>query len=288
LWFFRWGQTNLFPKVGEWFVLPTIYLTPASFFKAQRDMTANRTFLVIVSLNDQQKRSNMDRKRASWLVLGLAAIWSCGCDVSVNRSIRVRDGEHAGGQTTVNGSIHVGSRCRIDGDLRTVNGSIDVGDDSLVGGLDTVNGRIALGARVEVDGDASTVNGSIRSGSGSRVHGRLTTVNGRIELQKSEVDDALSTVNGDILLRDRSRVHGDIVIRGRRGRFSPDRRITIRIEDGSVVEGGIDVRDPGNKVEVYIGQGAEVKGEMRNAKVIREKPDWAENPAGATAPPAGR
>lgn len=229
----------------------------------------------------------MNKKQALGLLL-LSFVLFCHCDASVNRSIRLRDGEHSGGQTSVNGSIYVGARCRVDGDCRTVNGSIQVGDDSQVGGLDTVNGRITLAARVEVDGSASTVNGSIHSGSGSKIHGRLTTVNGRIELKQSEVDEDLSTVNGDILLLDRSRVHGDIVIKGRRGHFSGHRHLEIRIENGSVVEGNIDVRDPENKVEVYISKDADVKGEIRNAKVIREKPAFVESPVAEKTPEAGR
>jgi len=229
----------------------------------------------------------MKKNQALGLLL-LSFILFCNCDVSVNRSIHLRDGEHSGGQTSVNGSIYVGARCRVDGDCRTVNGSIQVGDDSQVGSLDTINGRITLAARVEVDGSASTVNGSIHSGSGSKIHDRLTTVNGRMELQKSEVDEELSTVNGNILLLDRSLVHGNIVIKGRRGHFFGNRHIEIRIEAGSIVEGNIDVQDPENKVEVYISKDADVKGEIRNAKVIREKPAFVESPSAGTAPEAGR
>ena len=212
----------------------------------------------------------MNRKKAFWLVFGAAALLCCGCDMSINRSIRVSDGEHSGGLTSVNGSIHVGARCRVEGECQTVNGSIEVGDGSQVGDLDTVNGRIRLAANVTVDGSASTVNGSIVAGGGSKVRGRLTTVNGRIELRNTEVDEEVSTVNGDIGLLAKSLVHGDIVIKGRHGRLFDHSRITIRISEGSRVEGGIMVRDPDVDVKVYISKDSAVLGKIENAQVIKE------------------
>ena len=59
------------------------------------------------------------------LLMGLFSallVLNCGCDASVNRSIHVGDGEHSGGLNSVNGSIHVGSNCSVDGNCRTVNG----------------------------------------------------------------------------------------------------------------------------------------------------------------------
>jgi hypothetical protein len=212
----------------------------------------------------------MREKHAILLFLALSFIFFCGCDMSVNRSIHVNDGDHAGGLTSVNGSIHVGARCRIEGDCQTVNGSIQIGDASQVRGLDTVNGRISLGASVEVDGDVSTVNGSIVCGAGSKVHGKVGTVNGRIELKNCEVDEELSTVNGDIDLLAKSLVHGDIVIRGRHGNLFDHSHLDIRISEGSLVEGGIIVRDDDIDVKVYLSKDSAVKGEIRNAQVIRE------------------
>lgn len=200
----------------------------------------------------------------------LVAVFLYGCDVSVNRSVHLRDGEHSRGMTSVNGSIHVGARCVVDGNCRTVNGRIEVGDDSKVGDLNSVNGRIRLGANVDVDGNAKTVNGSIDCGSGSRIHGRLSTVNGRIELRNTEVDEEVSTVNGDVLLREGSVIRGDIVIKGRQGNFFDQPRLEIRISEGSRVEGGIMVRDADIKVKVYLSKDSTVKGEIRNAQVIKE------------------
>jgi hypothetical protein len=205
-----------------------------------------------------------------FVLLLLSFLFIYGCDVSVNRSVYVHDGEHSGGHSSVNGSIHVGSRCRVDGNCRTVNGSIQVGEDSQVHGLDTVNGRISIAARVEVDGNAKTVNGSITCDSGSKIHGRLSTVNGRIELKNSEIDEEVSTVNGNILLLEKSLVRGDIVIKGSHGHLFDHQHLEIRISEGSQVEGGIFVRDSDVEVKVYLSKDSSVKGEIKNAQVIKE------------------
>jgi len=84
------------------------------------------------------------------------------------------------------------------------------------------------------------------------------------------VSDEVSTVNGDVLLSEKSVVRGGIVIKGRHGHFSSHDRVEIRVEGGSIVEGGIDVRDPERKVKVTIGKDSTVNGEIRNAEVIRE------------------
>lgn len=214
----------------------------------------------------------MKTKIAAMAFLLAAAILFWGCDVSVNRSVHVRDGESSHGLTSVNGSIHVGSRCRVDGGSHTVNGSIEVGEGSQVETLETVNGRITLAAGVVVDGSAKTVNGAIECGVGSRIHGRLGTVNGRIEMANTEVDEEVSTVNGDVRLREKSVVRGGIVIKGRNDHFfgGHDHGLEIRVEGGSTVEGGIDVRDPDRKVTVYVDKDSKVNGEIRNAEVVRE------------------
>jgi carbonic anhydrase/acetyltransferase-like protein (isoleucine patch superfamily) len=102
------------------------------------------------------------------------------------------------------------------------------------------------------------------------VLGQVATVNGRVELTRTVVDRDVSTVNGDVRLGDRSVIRGSIVIKGRRGIFSGGRLLEIRIEDGSTVEGGIDVHDANRRVRVYIGKDSAVKGQIRNAKVVKE------------------
>ena len=204
----------------------------------------------------------------SFLVLSFLSF--CACDASVNSSRHLADGERSAGLTSVNGSIHVGANCTVEGNCRTVNGRIEIGDNSRVEELDTVNGRIVIGANVEVDGDAGTVNGAIECGPGSKVRGRVSTVNGRVELRNTVVNDEVSTVNGDVRLSEKSVVRGRIVIKGRQGHFSHGDRLEIRVQGGSIVEGGIDVRDPERKVTVYVDKDSKVNGEIRNAEVVRE------------------
>jgi DUF4097 and DUF4098 domain-containing protein YvlB len=205
----------------------------------------------------------------SFLIMSFLSF--CACDASVNSSRRLGDGERSQGLSSVNGSIFVGARCVVDGSCHTVNGRIEVGDGSTVDNLETVNGRIAIGAAVTVNGDAETVNGAVECGQGSQVHGRLGTVNGRVELRGAVVADEVSTVNGDVLLREKSIVRGSIVIKGRQGHFfgGHGHGLEIRVEGGSVVEGGIDVRDPERKVKVYLDKDSVIKGEVHNAEVIR-------------------
>ncbi len=209
-------------------------------------------------------------KKAMFPVLAAALLALGACDAGVNRSRSLADGSRSGAMSSVNGSIRVGAGCMVDGGCTTVNGRVEVGDGSSVGEVETVNGRVVLGRDVRVRGDAATVNGSITIGGGSQVAGEVTTVNGGIELDNARVGRDLTTVNGDVRLRNGSVVGGGIVIKGKHGFFSGVHRLEIRLEGASRVEGGIDVRDPDNEVTVFIGRGAEVKGEIRNAKVIKE------------------
>lgn len=212
------------------------------------------------------------KRNALLFVLIITFLSFYGCDASVNSSRRLGDGGRSTGLTSVNGSIYVGSNCTVDGNCHTVNGRIEVGDGSQVETLETVNGRIRIGARVEVGGEVGTVNGSIECGPGSKVHGDVSTVNGGVELRNTVVDDEVSTVNGDVRLRDKSVVRGGIVIKGRNNHFfgGHDHGLEIRIEGGSRVEGGIDVRDPERKVKVYVDKDSSIQGDVRNAEVVRE------------------
>ena len=96
-------------------------------------------------------------------------------------------------------------------------------------------------------------------------------VNGRIELNNTEVDEDLSTVNGDISLLAKSLIHKDIVIKGNHGNFFDHRHLEIRISEGSLVEGGIIVRDEDIEVKVYLSKDWPSGGvKLKNAQVIKE------------------
>ena len=68
---------------------------------------------------------------------------------SINKSVRVGDGEESSGATTVNGSVTVGTDAVVTGGLRTVNGSIRVGSGSTIENAKTVNGGLTIGEGAE-------------------------------------------------------------------------------------------------------------------------------------------
>ncbi len=201
---------------------------------------------------------------------------TCFCLATVNRSIHIADNQTVqGGLSSVNGSIHIGSNCTVSGSSHTVNGRIEVGDGSRVEDLKTVNGSVRIGRRATVDGFARTVNGSISCDSGSEIRREVHTTNGSIELRSTNVGAGLTTTNGNVSVLDQSCVKGDIVIRGRRGFWFFDifgwrhrHPITIRVEGGSVVEGGIIVEDHHRNVEVIVSKDSKIQGKVVNAKIV--------------------
>jgi hypothetical protein len=198
------------------------------------------------------------------------------CLATVNKSIHIADNQTVhGGLSSVNGSIHIGLSCTVGGGSHTVNGRIEVGDGSRVDDLRTVNGSIRIGRRVIVNGLVKTTNGSLACDMGSEIMKELRTTNGSIKLSGTKVGGGLTTVNGGVDVLDQSRVKGDIVIRGRRGfRFfdifgwGHRHPITIRVEGGSVVEGGIIVEDEHRNVEVIISKDSKIQGKVVNAKIV--------------------
>jgi cytoskeletal protein CcmA (bactofilin family) len=213
------------------------------------------------------------------LLMLLMAVPAFGA--SVNKSIRIGDGEEADGATTVNGSISVGEDALVTGGMRTVNGSIrvergaTVRDARTVNGtirlaegvetrhLNTVNGAILMGAEGLVDGDVSAVNGSITLEEKARVTGDIDNVNGKIFLDHAQAEGNIKTVSGDIRLR-QAVVKGDLLIEkpGIWSSSSKKRKPRIIIGPGSRVEGTIDIE---HEVELFISDTAEigdVKGVM--------------------------
>jgi DUF4097 and DUF4098 domain-containing protein YvlB len=209
------------------------------------------------------------QKYLSGLLIFCLAICSFGCNVSVNESIRIRNGEtHNGGFSTVNGSITIGDNCKIQGSCNTVNGRIEVGADTETEGLHTVNGSIDLAENTKAD-EVKTVNGGVTCDEGVVIKGNIGTVNGDIRLTKTIVKHDIETNNGDITLRDESRVLGDIYIEETNGRNN-EHILVIRITGDSVVEGDIIVEDRDRKVEVYLLRGGKVLGDIKGAKIIDE------------------
>ncbi len=114
--------------------------------------------------------------RTTPLIAAAALLLVAGCNTTINRSLRLHDGEsHRGGLTTVNGSVHIGSECRLAGAARTVNGRISVGDDSEVETLQAVNGGISVGRRVRGDVvvEDDDIRVEVRIEEGSEVRGKV-------------------------------------------------------------------------------------------------------------------
>ena len=139
-------------------------------------------------------------------------------------------------------------------------------------GLTTVNGSINVGEKGEITGEVAAVNGRISLSNGTRVGDDVGNVNGQIGLSGTEVGGDLSTVNGDIELMDGSVVKGDLVVEkpsnwswGKENKRKP----RVVIGPGSRVEGEIRVE---RKVELFISESAEVgdvSGEMTLADAVR-------------------
>lgn len=197
---------------------------------------------------------------------------------SINKSIKIADGEESRGATSVNGSITVGDNAVVTGGLTTVNGKIIVdsgasvedaktvnGDIRVAGNvktedLTTVNGSIGVGENTSVDGNIGAVNGRIELAKGATVSKGLSNVNGRIELTNAEVGRNIETVNGDVELADSSVVMGDLVVEKPGGwghGKEKSRKPRIVIGPGSRIEGTIELE---REVELFISESAEVGG----------------------------
>lgn len=209
---------------------------------------------------------------------------------SVNKSVKIDAGNTSGGESSVNGSITVGSGAIVTGNLSTVNGRVRVDSDATVedvstvnGGLridsgtktenlSTVNGAINVAENVTVDGEIEAVNGQIDLGTGSNVLRSVSNVNGEIELRASTVGGDVSTVSGDIALSNQAEVMGDIIVEKPNGwnwDSKKSRVPEVVIGPGSKVHGEIRVE---RVVSLYISESAEVggvSGEMSMDDAVR-------------------
>ncbi len=222
------------------------------------------------------------------LLLMLMAVPALGA--TVNKSIKIEANSESGGATSVNGSISVGEKAVVTGNVKTVNGTIRVDTGASIeaastvnGGvrlsagvqsesLNTVNGSIKVGENAAVDGEIQAVNGRITVESGSTVANDVSNVNGQIELVGTEVGGDLKTVNGDITLEEGSVVKGDLIVEENSGwgwGKSKNRKPRIIIGPGSRVEGKIILK---REVELFISDTAEVggvEGEMSMDDAVR-------------------
>ena len=217
-----------------------------------------------------RKMSRLFIAGASLSVL-LAAVPAFG--FGVNSSVKIDSGSEASGDSTVNGSISVGSNAVVNGSLETVNGtiriddsvqlvdastvngSIRIGDGVIADDIESVNGTIRVGRNATISGEVAVVNGKIHLSAGSSVAGDVSNVNGELRIVGSEIGGGMSTVSGDVWLTDNSTLQGDLVIEkpGGWGRIRSKPKIVIG--PGSRVLGKIDAE---HDIELYISDTAEV------------------------------
>ena len=211
------------------------------------------------------------RFTAAISAISLLFVATSAC-ASVNKSVRIDDGEQSSGASSVNGKITVGDSAVVTGSLTTVNGGIRIGSYSQVEDASTVNGSLKLGAQVtgrdmtsvngsismkagaKIDGEVSVVNGGISVDEGSSVSGEISNVNGDIEITGSDVGGDITTVTGDVMLENAT-LKADLVIKEPKGNYSMKRKPRIVIGPGSSVAGEIRIE---HDVDLYISDTADV------------------------------
>jgi len=228
---------------------------------------SDTAFTSVCFMDGKYGRSTMIYTRSLGVLL-VGELMLGGCDLSINSSIEVADGEsRSGALATVNGDILIGKDCKIEGSSTTVNGSVKIGDRSNVWDLNTVNGSIRIGEGVSVEGDVESVNGSVELGADSEVSGKVGTVNGAIKLDHTIIQRDVRTVNGNIKLRDNSVVKGDVVIEGEMKVSKRQRPIEIEVAGGSIIEGSVLVKRDVD-VRLILREGGKVLGQVDGAEVV--------------------
>jgi len=193
---------------------------------------------------------------------------------TVNGSVRVPAGMHAGAVGTVNGSITVEDNATV-ASASTVNGSIGMGAKTSADSLSAVNGGVTLGADAHVGGKVTSVNGAMNLHSGAEVGGELRNVNGHITLSGAHVGGGIRTVGGDIDIDGPSRVEGGIHVEKSGGWFNFEtHKPRIVIGPGAVVQGELRFD---REVHLYVSDKATV-GAVTGAAAVKFSGDQ---------PPAG-
>jgi hypothetical protein len=161
------------------------------------------------------------RKHFPVLILALSvalptAVWSGENFTTVNKTVRIDDGETIG-------------------NVKTVNGSVRIGAGSVAESVQSVNGAIDIEKDAKVEEDVAAVNGAIELDRGVDVGGNVETVNGGIEIQAASVAGDVETVNGGIALLDGTVVEGNVLVKKPWGWSSDDRK-PVKVEIGRDVQ----------------------------------------------------
>ncbi|MEE4175186.1 MAG: hypothetical protein V2I57_13120 [Xanthomonadales bacterium] len=165
----------------------------------------------------------MPRSSKPLLVLALSfavalptAAWAGENFTTVNKTVRIDDGETVG-------------------NVKTVNGSVRIGAGSVAESVQSVNGAIDIEKDAKVEEDVTAVNGAIELDRGVDVGGNVETVNGGIEIQAASVAGDVETVNGGIALLDGTVVEGSVLVKKPWG-WSSDNRKPVKVEIGRDVQ----------------------------------------------------
>ncbi|MEJ2603136.1 MAG: hypothetical protein P8172_07550 [Gammaproteobacteria bacterium] len=210
-----------------------------------------------------------------------------GCDVGVNADVQIQPGSESGGVAVVNGTIEVGSRAHVDGDLSTVNGPVTVGPEAVVNRVSTINGNITLGeaalaqsittvngevtleSQASVAGSVELVQGDVRLESRAQIDGDVESVAGSIRLLDARIGGDVRTVSADVILAGESMIAGGLRIENGKSRGAARPRIIVG--PGSMIAGTIFLEEP---TEIYVSESGRiggVEGAMSGDQVVRFK-----------------
>ena len=193
------------------------------------------------------------------LLLVALAVDSYGQRPEPQLTVLAEDSLHRGNLYVLTGEVQLESGARVMGKIETVEGDIYLEDNSEAGEIRSLNGEITIGANCRV-GPLYTEEGGVEIGPGSRINGDIqspkgdvyiegdVTVFGDLKTELGDVEIEGATVRGDLITR-----HGD-----------------LSITEGATVKGSIlikprssELRGRGNELEIYIGPGAMVTGDIR-------------------------
>jgi DUF4097 and DUF4098 domain-containing protein YvlB len=163
-----------------------------------------------------------------------ATTWADKDYTTVNKSVRIDEGEFVG-------------------DIESVNGAINVGADAVAKSIRAVNGAIKISEDVKIERNVQAVNGAIKLAQGADVGGNVETVNGTIRVQASAVAGDVETVNGDIRLLAGTLVEGSVLVKKPSGWSSNRKPVKVELGEDVQVYGDLIFEHP---VELKIHKSA--------------------------------
>lgn len=204
------------------------------------------------------------------MVLIAVLFFATSCTTKVNESIVIPAGQSIHKNLyTVNGNIVVGPNSTVNGSCATVNGRVVLKANSTVKDIKSVNGEIIIGKDSRIQKGITVINGAIRIDSGAVVLGKVTTVNGSLNAANAHLFNDIATANGDIFLTDHTILEGNIVIKGKSAK-DEKRKVEIFLKNGSEIKGNIRSKAPNTQVVVHALSGSKIDGDVVGAEIVYE------------------